>query len=142
MRLQLVTLDGVKFDKDIYEVILPTSTGNIAVFDNHEPLVTVAVPGVITVVDKAGDSAQVHEHFATEGGIIQIESHGVKVLVDEAAHGSEIIEEESQKALERAQELKAKAEDQVSLEHAQTLVDRETTRLKVAELRRHRRSKP
>jgi F-type H+-transporting ATPase subunit epsilon len=141
MRLQLVTLDGVKFDKDVYEVILPTATGSIAVFDNHEALVTVAVPGVITVVDKAGDASQLHEYFATEGGIVEIKNHEVRVLVDEAAHEREIIEEESRKALERAHELKEKAEDQISLEHAQSLVDRETTRLKVAELRRHRRAK-
>ncbi|HSE29757.1 MAG TPA: ATP synthase F1 subunit epsilon [Candidatus Saccharimonadales bacterium] len=141
MRLQLVTLDGVKFDKDVYQVILPTATGAIAVFDNHEPLVTVAVPGVITIVDKAGDSAQVYEHFASEGGIVEIKSHELRILVDEALHSSEIIEEESRKALELAQKLKDEAKDRISLAHAQTLVDRETLRLKVAELRRHRRIK-
>lgn len=137
MNVQLVTLDGVKFDQDVYEVILPTATGHIAVFDNHEPLVNVAVAGVMTVVHKAGDPEEKRDHFAIEGGIIEIGQHSVRVLVDDAAHGSEIIEAETKAALERAYQMRDASQDKLSLEHAQALVDRETTRLKVAELRRH-----
>jgi F0F1-type ATP synthase epsilon subunit len=61
-------------------------------------------------------------------------------LVDEADHADEINEAEVQKALERAQKMKAEAKDQVSLEHAQQLVDRQAVRLQVAGLkRRHQR---
>lgn len=137
MRLQLVTLDGIKFDQDIYEVILPTATGHIAIFDNHEPLVNVAVAGVMTVVHSAGDPEEKRDHFAIEGGIIEIGQHTVRVLVDDAAHSSEIIESEAREALERAYTLRDQSKDRLSLDHAQTLIDREFTRLKVAELRRH-----
>lgn len=139
MRLQLVTLGGVKYDKDIFEVILPTPDGNISVFANHEPLVTVVSAGVITVVDQAGDTEAQFEHFATEGGIVEIKND-IRVLVDEASHSSEIVEEEAKNALERAHKMREEAKDRISLDHAQSLVDRETTRLQVAEIRRrHRR---
>ncbi len=49
MKLELVTLTGLKFQEDVYEVILPTATGTIAVFPKHMPLVSLAVPGVISV---------------------------------------------------------------------------------------------
>lgn len=49
MNLQLITLAGVKVDEPVYEVVLPTTSGEIAVFPNHEPLVSVAKPGVIRV---------------------------------------------------------------------------------------------
>lgn len=44
-----VTLLGTKVDQDVYEVILPTADGEIAVFPGHEPLVGLAVPGAIAV---------------------------------------------------------------------------------------------
>ena len=56
-------------------------------------------------------------------------------------HGDDIIEAESQAALERAIAMRDSAKNQVDLEKAHQLVDRHAVRLKVAGLRRrHRRS--
>ena len=138
MNLQLITLLGVKVDQEVYEVILPTADGEIAVFPGHEPLVTLAVPGAIAVRYKKGDDAL--EYFAITGGVIEISQTAIRVLVDEADHGEDIIEAESQAALERALEMRDNAQDQVELEKAHQLVDRHSVRLKVAGLRRrHRR---
>ena len=141
MKLELVTLTGLKFAEDVYEVILPTSTGTIAVFPNHMPLVTLATPGVISVrkVRTTGDDAM--DHYATNGGVIEIGNDYVRVLVDEADHADEIVESEAKGALERAQKLRDEASDSVSLEKAQALVDRHAVRLKVAELRRRHRGR-
>lgn len=136
MKLQLVTLDGIKFDQEVYGVILPTATGHIGVYDNHEPLVLVAVSGVMSVIHSSGDPEEKRDHFAIEGGIIEIGQHSVRVLVDNAAHSNEIIEGEAREALERAYTLRDQSKDKLSLDHAQILIDRESTRLKVAELRR------
>ncbi len=141
MKLELVTLTGLKFEGDVYEVILPTSTGSIAVFKNHMPLVTLATPGVISVRSSAGVGDDKMDHFATNGGVIEIGNDYVRVLVDEADHADEIVESEAQSALERAQKLRSEAKDKVSLEHAQALVDRQAVRLKVAEIRRRHRSR-
>ena len=141
MKLELVTLTGLKFDEDVYEVVLPTSTGTIAVFPNHMPLVTLAVPGVISVRRSSSVSDDDMEHFATNGGVIEIGNEYVRVLVDEADHADEIVESEARSALERAQRLKTEAQDTVSLEKAQSLVDRHAVRLKVAELRRRHRGR-
>ncbi len=142
IQFSLVTLLGTKINQEVYEVILPTSTGDISVFPGHEPLVTLARPGVISVRHKKVDPNDMLEFFATSGGVIEIDQDSVKVLVDEADHGDDIIEAESQKALERAMKLQAEASDAVSLEEAHKLVDRHQVRLKVAELRRHSRRRP
>ena len=139
MRLELVTLLGKKVDQEVYEVILPTSGGEIAVFPSHEPLVTIAVPGVIGVRYKKGDPDSEIDYFAISGGVVEISQKLVRVLVDEADHGDDIIESESKAALERAVEMRDNAKDQVELEQAHQLVDRHNVRLKVAGLRRHRR---
>lgn len=136
MNFKLVTLSGVKVDKEVYEVILPTSTGEIAVFPDHETLVTMIVPGVVAVRDNKGDDDDKLDHFAVSDGIAKISHNFVRLLVDEADQGDEIVESEARQALERALKLKSEAHDQVEIDKAHELVDRHAVRLKVAELRR------
>lgn len=140
MNFQLVTLLGVKVDQDVYEVILPTADGEIAVFPGHEPLVSIATPGAIAVRREKADADDRLEFFAISGGVIEITTDSLRVLVDEADSGDDIIEAESKAALDRALKMKAEAKDQVDLEKASAMVDRHAVRLKVADLRRrHRR---
>ena len=140
MHLQLVTLRGISVDKEIYEMIAPTEAGEIGVFPGHEPLVTIAKPGALTVRFHKEDSDERLQYFAISGGIIEVNPTFIRVLVDEADHGENIIEAESKAALQRAMKLRDEAKDQVELEKAHQLIDRHTVRLRVAELhRRHRR---
>lgn len=137
---QLISISGKKFDEDVYEVILPTLDGEIGVLQDHMPLVSVATTGAIAVRRQPKDSDAIREYFATNGGVIDVQNNTLRVLVDEADHADEINEAEAQKALERAQKMKAEAKDQISLEHAQTLVDRHAVRLQVSSLK-HRRKR-
>ena len=139
MNLQLITLSGVKIDEPVYEVILPTTSGEIAVFPDHEPLVTVAKAGVIQVRRERQHSNEQMELYAISGGVIDINHAGIRVLVDEADHGADILEAESKAALERAIKMRDTATSQVELEKAHQLVDRHMVRLKVAGLQRHHR---
>lgn len=139
---QLVSLSGKKFDDDVYEVILPTKDGEIGVLQYHMPLVSVAKTGVIAVRRQPRDQDRQREYFAVNGGAIEVAENNLRVLVDEADHADNINEAEAEKALQRAEKMRAEAKDQVSLEHAQTLVDRQAVRLQVASLkRRHQRQR-
>lgn len=139
MHLQLITLQGIRVDQDIYELIAPTSTGEIAVFPGHEPLVTLAVPGALAVRHKKEDRDEALEYFAISGGVVEINQHAVRVLVDEADHGDDIIEAESKAALQRAMKQRDEAANQVELDKAIQLIDRHEVRLRVADLNRRRR---
>ena len=139
MQLELVTLRGKKLDQPIYEVTIPTPDGPIAVFPSHEPLVTLAVPGALAVRHHKDDNDEKLEYFAVSGGVVEISQDRVRILVDEAEHGEDIVETESKAALERAMQMRASAKNQVELEKAVELIDRHAVRLKVAELRRRRR---
>ncbi len=136
INFQLVSLDGIKFSEDVYEVILPTMDGEIGVMPKHMPLISVAKRGVISVRRSANDRDDMMEHFAISGGAIEVTGDMLRVLVDEADASEEINEEQAKDALERAQKLKAEAKDQVSLEQAQSLIDRSAVRLQVAGLKR------
>ena len=138
IKLDLVTLHGIKSSGEVYEVLLPTPLGQIAVFENHAPLVSIASPGIIKVRVKPNDPDDFMEVFATNGGVIEVEGNAVRVLVDEADAPEEINEQEAQKAVQDAKNLLATAKDQVSLDNAMSMIERTATRLKVAELKRRR----
>ncbi len=139
IHLELVTLSGVKLRSKVYEVKLPTLQGQIAVFDNHAPLVTIAAPGVITVREQSNTPDDLQTNYAIDSGVIEIANNTVRVLVDEAEKDSEVSAKEAEEALKRAKQLRAEAKDQTSLDKAQALVDRQASRLKIAELRRRKR---
>ncbi len=139
IKFQLVTLAGVKYSDEAYEVLLPTPQGIIAVFKDHMPLISIASPGVISIRSKSNEPDDMMEHYATNGGVIEIIDNEIRVLADEADHADEINAAEAQKAIEDARKLRAEAKDQVSLDAAQNLLDRSQTRLRVAELKRRRK---
>ena len=139
MNLKLVTLGGVKLEEAVYSVTIPTIDGEISVLPSHEPLVTVAKDGVITVRRRKEDPDGQLEYFAISGGVVKIDYSSVQILVDEADHGDDIIEAETQAALERAIKARDEASDQVEREKAKQLIDRHMVRLKVADLHRRKR---
>lgn len=136
IHFQLVALSGTKYDSDVYEVTLPTLEGNIGVLTGHMPLVSVAKAGVIAVRKNQGDTDTNRDLFAISGGLIEVSENTLRVLVDEADDAEELNEAEVEAAIARAQKMKAEATDEVSLEHAQQLVDRHTVRLQVASLKK------
>lgn len=139
MNLKLITLGGIMVDRDIYEITMPTTEGEIGVFPGHEPLVVVAAPGVLTVRYAKGDADSKLDYYAISGGVVKISPHHVQVLVDEADGGADIVEAETRAALDRALKMRDSAKTQIELDEAHQLVDRHAVRLKVAELRRHQR---
>ncbi len=139
IHFQLVSLDGVKYDEEVYEIILPTLDGQIGVLPGHMPLISAATNGVVSVRRTPQERDDMMDHFAISGGVVEVANDTLRVLVDEADHADEINEAEAQKAMDLAKKMKLEAKDQVSLEHAQTLLDRSAVRLQVAGLKRRRR---
>jgi F-type H+-transporting ATPase subunit epsilon len=139
MKLELITLDGPKISNDVYEVLVPTPDGVIAILPGHERIVTLAVNGVISIRHKKSDSDDQLEHFATYGGIVEVNPTRIRILVDEADTADDIIEEESRAAYDRAVKLRESVKDLQELAKAKAEIDRHAVRLKVAGLRRRKR---
>ena len=112
--------------------------GRIGVMEGHMPLFSVISTGAIAIRKNSQDPDSALEYFATYGGALEVSDNTLRVLVDEANLPEEINEQEARAAMMRAEKMKAEAKDQTSLEHAQALLDRQSTRLQVAALRRHR----
>lgn len=139
MNLKLVTLLGVKIDQEIYELTIPTSEGEIAIYPDHEPLVALIVPGIAIIRREKNDSDDKLEHFAVSSGVVEVARGSIRVLTDVANRADEIIESEAKAALERAKKMREEAKDQIELARAHEMVDRHIVQLKVAELHRHHR---
>lgn len=139
IRFKLYSLNGLKFDDDVAEITLPTLSGNIGVLKDHMPLVSVATNGVVSIRRRSTDRDEDRESFAISGGAIQVENNVVKLLVDEADHADEINDQEVKEAMARAQKLKEDAKDQLSLDRAQAMIDRQAVRLQVASLKRRKK---
>lgn len=139
MQLELIALDGPKLNTRVYQTTLPTPDGQISIYPDHEALVTIAQPGVIVVRYSKEDDDDQLDYLAIGGGVVEVSGKRIRILVDEAEHSDEILEDESRAALERAIEMRDSASDQIELDKAHQLIDRHQVRLKVAELKRRKR---
>ncbi len=134
--LELITTTGLKFAEEVHEVLVPTPEGLIAVYDNSSELVSVIDAGIISIRKRATDADEKMEIFATNGGVVEVTKHRIRLLVEEADASDEISAEQAQAALEKAQELVKSADSHLQLDQAMRELKTQQARLKIADLRR------
>lgn len=140
MHFQLISATGVKFDQDAYEVLVPTTDGTIALYQDHMPLISAGAPGVLSIRKKASDRDSELEHFAVYGGVVQTDGKSARFVTDDVTTADEVSEQEAQAALKRAQELVKGAEGRIALHEARNVLYHHEVRLHLAQLKtRHRR---
>ena len=136
IKLKIVTPEKVIYQNDqVEQVSIPTSTGEITVLPNHIPLVSILKSGGMTFKENGQEN-----YFAISGGFLEIKEHSeVIILADNVERAHEI-------NLEKAQEAKARAEEQmnaiknredVDFARLQAVIDREANRLRVGNKYRH-----
>lgn len=141
MHVELIALDGSKFTGKAHEVLLPTPSGMVALFENHADLVSIVSNGAVGLRLKAQDPDDFIDYYAVGSGMFSVEANHVRVLVDEAVLAEDLVEEEELQALERARLLRLESKDAISLQNAQRLIDRQVVRLNLAKLRRSSRKR-
>jgi F-type H+-transporting ATPase subunit epsilon len=136
MHFQLVSAQGTKFDGDAYEVVVPTAGGDIAVFEDHMPLISAARAGMVSVRVKQNDRDDEMEHFAVSGGLMQVEGKNLRFLSDDITSQDDVNEKGAEAALARAEELVRTAGTQKDLAEAQRVLHHSRAQLNVARLKR------
>ena len=100
--LEIVSPEGVSFTGDVREVVLPTTSGEIAVLPGHAPLFTRLAEGeAIVKNDKKTTS------IAILGGFVEVGKTQVTVLSDYAVEADTIQEAKVQEAKKRAEDILA-----------------------------------
>lgn len=138
LHFELVTPERKLFSEEVYEVILPTKTGQISVFPDHLPVVSILTPGVLALRRTAKSPDSDLEHVATSGGYVEITGNRVRVMADTAERAEEISELRAQEAKKRAQQLVHQTKDAIGSAEAAASLERALTRIKVATLKKRR----
>ncbi len=141
MKLKVITLSGTEVDSEVYEAVVPTTGGTIAVYGGHAPLLGEVAPGILKIRAKKGDKDSERDEYGVYDGTVEVLHDTVQVLVDELDAPHEVNQQEAEAALKRAQDMQAKAKDAVSLAEAQALMDRSQVRLQLAGLKKHSKRK-
>ncbi len=133
IHLQLITLSGRQVDREVFELRVPTTAGTVAINAGHAPIVGAIAAGILSIYD---DRNAEPEQMGVYTGTLEVLNDKITVLADEIDTPDEVIAQEAEAALKRAQELRAKAGDAVSIAEAQAMMDRQAVRLQLADLKK------
>ena len=124
------------FEGEVDSVSLPTPQGEITILPNHIPLISIVVPGVITVRQKGSEQL-----LAVSRGVIEVDGRTIRVMVDTADRADELQEQAILKAKAEAEKLqKERRSDREGFAEATAILERELARLQVVRRRRGSRS--
>lgn len=98
LRLEIVTPEATAYSEDVEMVTLPGSEGELGVYPNHVPLLTLLKPGELRVV-RSGRATS----LAVGEGFVEITAERVSVLTDVALEAERIDEAAAEQAVARAQ---------------------------------------
>ncbi|MDA0988034.1 MAG: F0F1 ATP synthase subunit epsilon [Chloroflexi bacterium] len=137
MKLEIITAERVVYSDEVDVVVAPGVEGELGILPHHAPLMTVLLPGEITI-RKGGEQT----YLAVSGGFLEMMANTVTILADAAERSDEIDEVRVQEAMKRAQERVAMRSSDMDLERAVNSIRRSQARLKVVQRRRSRPSPP
>lgn len=130
IKFKIATPERVVYEDNIFQISVPTTSGEITILPNHVPLVSILQAGELKIKDKDG------EHLvAVSGGFLEIKpDNEVVILADNAERAEEIDVDRAEQARKRAieQMAQAKAEENVDYAKLQAVLDREMNRVKIA----------
>jgi len=130
INFKIVTPEKLVYENEIYQVSIPTTSGEITVLPNHIPLVSVLAVGELKIVDKEGEHP-----YAVAGGFLEVQGKNkVIILADKVERADYIDIERAEEARKRAEDemIKAKAGEDIDYARLQALIDKEMNRIRVA----------
>lgn len=132
LHIQVITPEKTLIDQEADEIIVPTTTGEIAILPHHIPLVTQIAPGIM-VIKLHGKE----EHLAIDGGFIQITEKEVRILADFALSAREASAKEAEEARKRAEQAMKNKASQEEIDMLQDEVRRSVLALKLTQKIKH-----
>lgn len=123
-KLKLVAPDGVKYNEDATEVLLPTSNGQIAILADHASLITVLKPGEIIIKNGSKE-----DYLSTDGGTVEVHNNLVKILADTAERAENLDEMAIVEAQKKAKERMEQAKNDTEYADAYGYMEKQLARL-------------
>jgi len=124
LNLKLIAPDGVKYEAEADEAILPTPDGQITLLPNHMPLIALLSPGEIILKNNG------KEHFlVTEGGVVEITKNNVKILADTAEDADSLDQITIEAAKKKAEESLSRATSDQEFASAYSVLEKQLVKL-------------
>lgn len=129
IHFKIATPEKVVYEDDIFQVSIPTTTGEITVLPRHIPLVSILQAGELRIKDKEG------EHLmAISSGFLEARANNEVIILADNAERADVIDiDRAEAARKRAEEEMAKAKGREDVDYArlQAVIDREMNRVRV-----------
>ncbi len=130
LQLTVTTLERELLNlKDVVRVTIPTVEGEITVFPNHVPLMSVLSPGELRIVETGEQTTSLF----VDQGILQVTRERVEILADLAEHTHELDAAKIEEAKRRAEKLIAERPANLDVAKLEATLQRELARLKLAQ---------
>lgn len=126
---QVITLDGVVYDKMVRIVDVPLSNGFIGIMADNEPMLGSVIDGPVKCVHEGGK-----DYLYVSKGLLEVKDNQVNLLVSIAERAEKIDIIRAQGSLERAQTRLKEKLSETELESARESLARAKARLKAHEL--------
>jgi len=128
IKFEIVTPERVVLAREIIQVSVPTTSGEITILPDHIPLISVLKPGVLEI--KTADNKV--EIMAVSGGFLEVMCDKIVVLADTAEQAEELDEKRIEEARQRAEDRKKDASDidEVQFANIAAQLEKELARLK------------
>jgi F-type H+-transporting ATPase subunit epsilon len=127
-KLDIVTPKKVPFCGDVVSFIAPGVEGSFQILHNHTEFLSAMGVGDIKIKDESGKET----HYATSGGVVEVDSNKVIVLAETIEKADEIDVARAEASKERAAKLLAEKRPDLDAERAKASLARALNRLKVA----------
>ena len=131
IHIEIVTAERTVLSDNVDQINAPGAAGRMGVLPRHEPLMTMLVPGDLTII-KNGETTP----FAVSGGFMEVLPDRVTILADTAERADEIDEARADAARKRAEELLRERHSEQEMVMAEAQLRRAMVRLRVARLKR------
>lgn len=136
LHLEITTPDRQMFAGDVLSVSLPTPQGEITVLPQHIPLISILVPGTVTIREKGKETL-----LAVSRGVVEVDGKTIHVMADTADRAEELEEEAILRAKAEAEKLqREKRDDREGFAEATAILERELAKLQLVRRRRHSRA--
>lgn len=107
IKFEIVTPERVVLKQEIFQITVPTASGEITVLPDHIPLVSILKSGVLEI-KRADDITEI---IAVSAGFLEVMKDKVVILADTAERAEELDEVRIKEAREKAEKLKEEAKN-------------------------------
>lgn len=129
IHFKIATPEKVVYENDVFQVSIPTTTGEITILPHHSPLVSILQAGELKITDKDGEHV-----MAVSSGFLEVRANNEVIILADNAERADVIDiDRAEQARKRAEEEMTKVKGQENVDYAklQAVIEREMNRIKV-----------